>query len=167
MYIEPCCIHNQLPALLKEHPLSFFQSSGDWDVAKLMTAVAYLTDGQDLLLCIPEIDIDLCRTFETWFSRGWLHDLQLITQKNQADLLKQELSSRLGFINYCCDPLVLDSLIWFKGKQKHLIIQGPMLLKEDYSLCLYTAYHGNKQEIIEMATAPLLSKLRIKHQSFK
>jgi len=162
MYIEPCCIDSQLPKLLREHPMVFFQSNGDWNVSKLMKAVACMVDGHDILLALPEVDIDLLRFLYYWFGRGWINHLSLITTNDQSDLIRQELPDRLKNISYCYDWLIIDSLICLYGEKNSLVIQGPMLLKTDYSLSLYSAYFGKDNNMVSQAVEPFESKLRIK-----
>ena len=76
MYIEPCCIDKQLPALIRRSQggFCFFQTNGDCDLKKLLDSVSHMASGVGghvLVLTVPEVDITMLRTLAYYFRRGW------------------------------------------------------------------------------------------------
>lgn len=162
-YIEPCCCERQLPALMKERELCFFQTSGDVTLEKLLNSVAYLAgDEHTLLLSVAEVDREMLKSLAYYFRRGWTRALLLVTQTDQRSLVEQELGQWLTRVHYAADPLILDGLCAVIGSQKAVIIQGAMLSSQDFSLCQYALWQGSDEEVVRQAIDPLVAKLKTK-----
>lgn len=190
MYIEPCCIDNQLPQLLKQAPYGFvfFQTNGDVTLEKLLGAVSHMAGNEHvIILTVPEVDVMMLRTMAYYFRRGWMRALLLLTASSQRDLIEGELAGYLDRVQYAVDPLVLDGQVALMGcqttpapprsasplatdegrknsggEEKYLVIQGAMLGQADFSLSLYCAWLGTRADMLEAAVSPLIAKLKTK-----
>ena len=187
MYIEPCCIDKQLPALIRRSQggFCFFQTNGDCDLKKLLDSVSHMASGGGghvLVLTIPEVDITMLRTLAYYFRRGWTRALLLLTRAVQTELIQTELADYIDHIHYAADPLIIDGQLAILSaltvpvvRQAHqpdtvpelvegLIIQGAMLSQPDFSLSLYTACLTTDRDIIRSAIDPAIAKLKAKPQ---
>ena len=113
MYIEPCCIDKQLPALIRRSQggFCFFQTNGDCDLKKLLDSVSHMASGVGghvLVLTAPEVDITMLRTLAYYFRRGWTRALLLLTRAVQTELIQTELADYIDHIHYAADPLIID-----------------------------------------------------------
>ena len=113
MYIEPCCIDKQLPALIRRSQggFCFFQTNGDCDLKKLLDSVSHMASGVGghvLVLTVPEVDITMLRTLAYYFRRGWTRALLLLTCAVQTELVQTELADYIDHIHYAADPLIID-----------------------------------------------------------
>ena len=175
MYIEPCCIDKQLPALIRRSQggFCFFQTNGDCDLKKLLDSVSHMASGVGghvLVLTVPEVDITMLRTLAYYFRRGWTRALLLLTRAVQTELIQTELADYIDHIHYAADPLIIDgqlailSALTVPEPVEGLIIQGAMLSQPDFSLSLYTAWLGTDRDIIRSAIDPAIAKLKAKPQ---
>ena len=175
-YIEPCCIENQLPPLIKRGT-TFFQTNGDVTLRKLLDATTPLigTEGHTMVLTVPEVDIELLRTLAYYLRRDITKRLLLLTRTAQKELVESELAEWIDRVKYAADPLVIDGQLALiggdvtkspdpavTGGELALIIQGAMLSQTDFSLSLYTAWLGDDMETVHAAIDPALAKLRTK-----
>ena len=168
MYIEPCCIDKQLPALIRRSQggFCFFQTNGDCDLKKLLDSVSHMASGVGghvLVLTVPEVDITMLRTLAYYFRRGWTRALLLLTRAVQTELIQTELADYIDHIHYAADPLIIDGQLAIINNIT-LIIQGAMLSQPDFSLSLYTAWLGTDRDIIRSAIDPAIAKLKAKPQ---
>jgi hypothetical protein len=181
-YIEPCCIDNQLPSLIRQSRAGFcfFQTSGDVSLEKLLGAVSKMASGVGghvLILTVPEVDIPMLRTLAYYFRRGWTQALLLLTREVQTALIESELADYLASVHYAADPLIIDGQLAIlevkaqgeadtaQGEAKEakaLIIQGAMLSQPDFSLSLYCAWLGTDPDTIRAALYPAIAKLKTK-----
>ena len=99
-YLEPCCIENQLPALLRrEKGNALFQTNGDVTIEKLMQAACCMASGGfgEYWICIREVDVVLMRFLRHWMNRGWIRELHLVGEREsmvvQGEML---LAARTG-----------------------------------------------------------------------
>ena len=186
MYIEPCCIDKQLPALIRRSQggFCFFQTNGDCDLKKLLDSVSHMASGVGghvLVLTLPEVDITMLRTLAYYFRRGWTRALLLLTRAVQTELIQTELADYIDHIHYAADPLIIDGQLAIlsaltvpepaEGREpaegqgsSGLIIQGAMLSQPDFSLSFYTAWLGTDRDIIRSAIDPAIAKLKAKPQ---
>ena len=180
MYIEPCCIDKQLPALIRRSQggFCFFQTNGDCDLKKLLDSVSHMASGVGghvLVLTVPEVDITMLRTLAYYFRRGWTRALLLLTRAVQTELIQTELADYIDHIHYAADPLIIDGQLAILSTStvpepaegqgsSGLIIQGAMLSQPDFSLSLYTAWLGTDRDIIRSAIDPAIAKLKAKPQ---
>ena len=180
MYIEPCCIDKQLPALIRRSQggFCFFQTNGDCDLKKLLDSVSHMASGVGghvLVLTVPEVDITMLRTLAYYFRRGWTRALLLLTRTVQTELIQAELADYIDHIHYAADPLIIDGQLAILSTStvpepvegqgsSGLIIQGAMLSQPDFSLSLYTACLTTDRDIIRSAIDPAIAKLKAKPQ---
>jgi len=174
MYIEPCCIDKQLPALIRRSQggFCFFQTNGDCDLKKLLDSVSHMASvgGHVLVLTVPEVDITMLRTLAYYFRRGWTRALLLLTRAVQTELIQTELADYIDHIHYAADPLIIDGQLAILSTStvpelvEGLIIQGAMLSQPDFSLSLYTACLTTDRDIIRSAIDPAIAKLKAKPQ---
>ena len=180
MYIEPCCIDKQLPALIRRSQggFCFFQTNGDCDLKKLLDSVSHMASGVGghvLVLTVPEVDITMLRTLAYYFRRGWTRALLLLTRAVQTELIQTELADYIDHIHYAADPLIIDGQLAILSTStvpepaegqgsSGLIIQGAMLSQPDFSLSLYTACLTTDRDIIRSAIDPAIAKLKAKPQ---
>ena len=194
MYIEPCCIDKQLPALIRRSQggFCFFQTNGDCDLKKLLDSVSHMASGVGghvLVLTLPEVDITILRTLAYYFRRGWTRALLLLTRAVQTELIQTELADYIDHIHYAADPLIIDGQLAIlsaltvpepaegrelaaldqrslatEGTQEGLIIQGAMPSQPDFSLSLYTVWLGTDRDIIRSAIDPAIANLKAKPQ---
>ena len=175
MYIEPCCIDKQLPALIRRSQggFCFFQTNGDCDLKKLLDSVSHMASGVGghvLVLTLPEVDITMLRTLAYYFRRGWTRALLLLTRAVQTELIQTELADYIDHIHYAADPLIIDGQLAILSTStvpelvEGLIIQGAMLSQPDFSLSLYTACLTTDRDIIRSAIDPAIAKLKAKPQ---
>ena len=175
MYIEPCCIDKQLPALIRRSQggFCFFQTNGDCDLKKLLDSVSHMASGVGghvLVLTVPEVDITMLRTLAYYFRRGWTRALLLLTCAVQTELVQTELADYIDHIHYAADPLIIDGQLAILSTStvpelvEGLIIQGAMLSQPDFSLSLYSAWLGTDRDIIRSAIDPAIAKLKAKPQ---
>lgn len=160
MYIQPCCIATELPPIARQ-PFAYFQSNGDWLLTDLMASVSQLVPGSVCLITIPEVDVFLLRTLSNYFEKGWFKALLLVTNKNQAALVRNELEPYLDRVCYTFDAHVLDGMFALTNFSRFLAIQGAMLTKKDFTLCQYSSSYGNDAELFKSATEAILPKLKM------
>ena len=189
MYIQPCCIDNELPKLFRESKggFCFFQTNGDCTLSKVLNAVSSMVgnDGHVMVLTVAEVDVMMLRTLEQYLRREWSKAVLLLTAKSQEALVRSELGGYLKRVHYAVDPMVVDGQIALLGCPKgdtggdsprsaigdstegtvptvSLIIQGAMLGQVDFSLSLYAAWLGKDKEVVKSAINPIVAKLKTK-----
>lgn len=167
MYIEPCCCDTQLPELLKKNKdgFCFFQTSGDVVFTKLLSAVSHLADKGRLYLVIPDVDAPLLNTINHYFTREWITGFSLLTQKNRDDLVRGILESHLAKVEYAHDPMIIDGLFAIVPEEEEgrsLVVQGAMLLEQDFSMSLYAAAYAKGCGVSLQALESSLPKWHIK-----
>lgn len=161
MYIQPCCIEKELPAMLKKQPFCFFQSNGDWVTQDLMKAVSYIVPHAIVLLAIPSIDVYLLRSLRTYLSKGWYRGLVLLTSEPQSDLVKKEMGNMLPLVTYANNNQIQDGLLALTDFGQFLVIQGAMLTEKDFSLCSYAGYFGKDSSVFASAVEALLARAKM------
>lgn len=189
MWVQPCCIHNELPKLLREAKggFCFFQTNGDCTLSKVLNAVSSMVgnDGHVMVLTVGEVDVMMLRTLEQYLRREWSKAVLLLTAKSQEALVRSELGGYLKRVHYAVDPMVVDGQVALIGCRKgdtdgdrprsdikditegsvptvSLIIQGAMLGQVDFSLSLYAAWLGKDKEVVKSAINPIVAKLKTK-----
>ena len=120
LYIPNCCIHNQLPALLKKHEgrMTMFYSQGDWGINKLWYSISHMvsntrqthdggikqTGGKiRMMLVVPSLDANIMQQVAEYYNRGWFDTLTLVcfSTTMQPDALmqyKQSIGNALRLI---------------------------------------------------------------------
>lgn len=142
MYIQPCCIDKELPPIARQ-PFAFFQSNGDWTVEKLMKAISQLVEGSVCVLVLPEVNVFLLRTLNTYLAKEWYKSLILLTADNQAAMVRAEFGRNLPRVQYAHHKQVMDGQFLLTNFKQHLVVQGPLLLDNDFTLCNYSSSFGN------------------------
>lgn len=122
MWVQPCCIHNELPKLLREAKggFCFFQTNGDCTLSKVLNAVSSMVgnDGHVMVLTVSEVDVMMLRTLEQYLRREWSKAVLLLTAKSQEALVRSELGGYLKRVHYAVDPMVVDGQIALLGCPK-------------------------------------------------
>lgn len=160
MYIQPCCINNELPPIARQ-PFAYFQSNGDWLLKDLMAAVGQLVPDAVCLITIPEVDVFTLRTLNTYLVKGWFKALLLVTNKPQTELVKNELAGNLDKVCYTFDSHILDGVFALTDFHRFLHIQGPLLLQTDFTLCMYSSSYGTDAGLFKSATEAITPKLKL------
>lgn len=153
-YIEPCCCERQLPRLLKEQGMAFFQTSGDVTVKHLMKSVGCMVkNGCTMWLMAASVDVELLRVIRHWQERGWVARVRLMTREDCAAAVAGELAIPAGkpqgavedgaavipqqtgqeaaseaAVMYGRDERLTGGLLAFDDGKEAVVIQGEMLL---------------------------------------
>ena len=134
MFLEPCCIENQLPQLLRrERGHALFQTNGDVTIEKLMQAACCMASGGfgEYWIVVREADIVLMRTLAHWIDRGWIRRLCLLTETDQRTLVASELGTeRMKLTDYGWrEGLAASQLFCCIGDRETIVVQGEMMLQ--------------------------------------
>lgn len=150
-YIEPCCCDRQLPRLLREQGMAFFQTSGDVTVKHLMKSVGCMVEnGSTMWLMIPSVDVALMRLIRHWFDRGWIARLKILTREDCGDVVTAETERPAGetagtttaSVEYGQDDKLTGGLLAFDDGAKTIVIQGDMLTDITPGMKLYAGCFG-------------------------
>ena len=150
LYIPPCCIHKQLPDLIRQGgAYSVFYSQGDWGLPKLTYAVESMVSSQGqsvtTILVIPDATLTTARYIEKELNMGWSRAIILVTATDQTELLRQNISAEhLPHLTYCPGRKEAEtSNLWIRHTAtSHLLITGS-IHPEDTAprhVCAYTAH---------------------------
>ena len=172
LYIPPCCIHRQLPDLIRQGgAFSVFYSQGDWGLPKLTFAVERLVSSQDeqvvTILVLPDVTLDTVRYLERELRMHWSSAIILITATDQTELIRSNLQpDHLSHLTYCPGrPEAEHSNLWLRqSSRQHMLILGP-LTPDDAGprrVSAYTASYGDSEP-----GATSNSSLLIPHSSLK
>ena len=167
MYLEPCCIENQLPALLrKERGNALFQTNGDVTIEKLMAAACCMASGGfgEYWILIKEVDIQLMRYLRHWFSRGWIRELRLLTATDQTATVTAELGEWMSHTEYCWREGLGMELFAVIGDRESIVVQGDMLLvpRATAVMTAYSAVTGSNPRMLasDGAVGSIVENLR-------
>lgn len=132
-YLEPCCIENQLPQLLRqERGNALFQTNGDVTIEKLMSAACCMANSGfgEYWIVVKEVDVVLMRFLRHWMNRGWIRELRLLTEGDQAALISSELGDgRMKQVDYAWrEGLSAAQMFCCVGDRETIVVQGEMLL---------------------------------------
>ena len=132
-FVEPCCVANQLPQLLrnsKGHAL--FQTNGDVTIEKLMQAACCMASSGfgEYWIVVKAVDVVLMRFLRHWMQRGWIRQLHLLTATDQRELVAEELGEeQMALCDYGWrEGLSLEAFI-VVGESESMVAQGEMLLQ--------------------------------------
>lgn len=134
LYIPPCCIHKQLPGLIRQGgAFSVFYSHGDWGLPKLTYAVESLvpSQGQSVttILVMPDATLATVRYIARELNMGWSCAIILVTASDQTAFLRKNISpGHLPHLTYCPKrPAANSSNLWIRrSDESHLLITGPI-----------------------------------------
>lgn len=168
-YLEPCCIENQLPQLLRqERGSALFQTNGDVTVEKLMQAACCLASGGfgEYWIVVREVDVVLMRTLAHWIDRGWIRRLNLLTETDQRALVTDELGGER--MKLCCygwrEGLASAQMLCCVGERETVVVQGEMMLQAARSpqVTAYSATVGPNSRLLapDGIAASLIENLR-------
>ena len=158
MYIQPCCIHRELPMLMRGQHYSYFQSNGDWTLQDLMKAISCLVPECEAVICMPTVDVYLLRQLRTYLAKGWYTHLTLLTRDDQSELVANEVHSD-KFV-YAHHAQVADGLFALNNGTDLLVIQGALLLEKDNLLHHYAGYFGRGKDIYKAMTEAVGARVR-------
>ena len=169
MYLEPCCIKNQLPhAIRNGKGNALFQTNGDVTVEHLMGAACCLASGGfgEYWICIKEVDIMLMRKLAHWMDREWIRTLHLLTETDQQPLVASELGAeRMKQVDYGWrEGLAAAQMLCVVGNRETIIVQGEMLLvaATQARVTSYSATLGKNEWMLgsEGAAGSLIENMR-------
>lgn len=167
-YLEPCCIENQLPALLRrEKGNALFQTNGDVTIEKLMQAACCMASGGfgEYWIVVREVDVVLMRFLRHWMQRGWIRELRLLTVGDQRETVASELGEELmAHVDYGWrEGLGLEAFC-VVGERESMVVQGEMLLaaRTEPVMTAYSAAVGLNARMLgsEGAVGSLVENLR-------
>lgn len=156
--VEPCCIGNQLPVLMKKEKRGVFFSNGDWGVKKLMQAVSFFVEEDaTVVLLMPTVDVFFCRMLVDWFGRDWMSCLILATQEDCREMVMRELDAVKDKVLYMHRKnLNTEAFIRYNAHQR-LAVFGPMRVKGDGTFCQYSYVRGISPEDFGEMVGPIVS----------
>ena len=167
-YLEPCCIENQLPALLRrERGNALFQTNGDVTIEKLMQAACCMASNGfgEYWIVIREVDVMLMRFLRHWMNRGWIRELHLLTATDQREIVASELGEELmKHVDYGWrEGLGLEAFC-VVGERESMVVQGEMLLqpRTEAVMTAYSAAVGPNERMLgsEGTVGSLIENLR-------
>ncbi len=167
-YLEPCCIENQLPSLLRrEKGHALFQTNGDVTIEKLMSAACCMANSGfgEYWIVVKEVDVVLMRFLRHWMNRGWIRELRLLTVGDQREMVALELGEELmKHVDYGWrEGLGLEAFC-VVGERESMVVQGEMLLaaRTEAVMTAYTAAVGPNTRMLgsDGAVGSLIENLR-------
>ena len=172
MYIEPCCCHRQLPALLREHEnrVVAFQTSGDVTMQKLMDAVSFMAGREHrLLLVVPNMDVKMERHIRHYVDRGWskVVDCLVCCGNTATDGTPTEPTEPTAPtapntpITIIQDKMIANGLMAFIGAEGTVIVQGDLISEAKPGMRLYVGFFGENEKVIDSFLKAVESKIRI------
>ena len=147
MYIEPCCIDNQLPRLLRQSDghAAMFQTSGDVTLEHMLEALMPMVGDRPrvLTLALPVVDDDVIALLQRYMRLEWVAHLNLIT----SDTTITQHPSPLTQIGVPMDRITLSivtdattlGLLVFTGATATAAVQGQLESSVRKGLHLYSA----------------------------
>ena len=163
MYIQPCCIHRELPQLMRGTARCYFQSNGDWTLQDLMKAISCLVPSCEAVVCMPVVDVYLLRTLRTYLAKGWYTGVTLLTRDDQSALVAAEVKDER--LHYAHHAQVSDGLFALSDGTDHLAVIGALLLDKDGLLHHYAAYFGRDRETYKEITGAVLARSKSKRKT--
>lgn len=164
MYIEPCCIDNQLPRLLRQSDghAAMFQTSGDVTLEHMLEALMPMVGDRPrvLTLALPVIDDDVAALLQRYMRLEWVAHLNLIT----SDTTITTHPSPLTQIGVPMDRITLSvvtdattlGLLVFTGDRATAAVQGQLESSVRKGLHLYSAlYAPTNTPAIRSLTDPI------------
>ena len=147
MYVEPCCIDNQLPRLLRQSDghAAMFQTSGDVTLEHMIEALMPMVGDRPrvLTLALPVVDDDVVALLQRYMRLEWVAHLNLIT----SDTTITTHPSSLTQIGVPMDRITLSivtdattlGLLVFTGATATAAVQGQLESSVRKGLHLYSA----------------------------
>ena len=164
MYIEPCCIDNQLPRLLRQSDghAAMFQTSGDVTLEHMLEALMPMVGDRPrvLTLALPVVDDDVAALLQRYMRLEWVAHLNLIT----SDTTITTHPSSLTQIGVPMDRITLSivtdattlGLLVFTGATATAAVQGQLESSVRKGLHLYSAlYAPTNTPAIRSLTDPI------------
>lgn len=164
MYIEPCCIDNQLPRLLRQSDghAAMFQTSGDVTLEHMLEALMPMVGDRPrvLTLALPVVDDDVIALLQRYMRLEWVAHLNLIT----SDTTITTHPSPLTQIGVPMDRITLSivtdattlGLLVFTGATATAAVQGQLESSVRKGLHLYSAlYASTNSPAIRSLTDPI------------
>ena len=163
MYIEPCCIDNQLPRLLRQSDghAAMFQTSGDVTLEHMLEALMPMVGDRPrvLTLALPVVDDDVAALLQRYMRLEWVAHLNLITSQPLTELQPQ--LERIGVptdritVAIVTDATTLGLLV-FTGATATAAVQGQLESTVRKGLHLYSAlYAPTNTPAIRSLTDPI------------
>ena len=168
MYVEPCCIDNQLPRLLRQSDghAAMFQTSGDVTLEHMIVALMPMVGDRPrvLTLALPVIDDDVAALLQRYMRLEWVAHLNLITSQPLSELQPQ--LERIGVaMDRITVAIVTDSttlgLLVFTGASATAAVQGQLESSVRKGLHLYSAlFAPTNTPAIRSLTDPITALIK-------
>ena len=161
--IEPCCCERQVPAAVDaNNGRVIVFSNGDVTVNNWFKAVSYMAGpNHKLTMVVKEIDQVLARWLKNWLQRGWTTEARITTQKDSAEVVKEELGSLSERVSLAVDKTVGDELIAFEGERGCTMVCGRMLAAPQPGLSVYAIYRGKERGMVKQLMEAVESRHRL------
>lgn len=149
MYVEPCCVDNELPRLLRQSGGSavLFQTSGDVTLEHLMKAVMLMVGDRPrvMTLAVPSTDAEVLALLQRYLRLEWVARLRLITS-DPAPIAAHKLLS-MGVDSDRLQLSIVDDarplgLLMFSGPSGTVAITGQIEPTTHKGFHLYAALFG-------------------------
>ncbi len=165
--MEPCCVEQKLPQLLKKYDLATWQSNGDVIFDKILKSVSYLAGNElKVMVVTPTVSLEMIQVLCWYQRRGWLKELNILTANDQSTQLRPEFPA-----DFSCTirnhQNVVESLLMIEGEKATVIVQGALLGVVTPGHYQYTTYYGTDSERISMLMASAISLFRISRKKAK
>ena len=166
MYLEPCCIHNQLTPLLLTNEVFYFHSGGDILLSKVIAAITHVVPQATLTLCLVHApDVFTLRQLKTLIEHNCVKQVQVICSQNCADLFKTEIpafsapgADKVPF-TFVHDSTNATHMLCMASESAYVVVNGylPLTIENRFiTYCCTTTYNAYMQ-----ATEVLRSKLKL------
>ena len=175
MYIEPCCVDNELPRLLRQSGGSavLFQTSGDVTLEHLMKAVMLMVGDRPrvMTLAVPSTDAEVLALLQRYLRLEWVARLRLITA-DPAPIAAQKLLS-MGVDSDRLQLSIVDDarplgLLMFSGPSGTVAITGQIEPTTHKGFHLYAALYGpSGSPTLRSFTDPLDALIRARQVELK
>lgn len=175
MYVEPCCVDNELPRLLRQSGGSavLFQTSGDVTLEHLMKAVMLMVGDRPrvMTLAVPSTDAEVLALLQRYLRLEWVARLRLITSES-APIAAQQLLS-IGVDRGRLQLSIVDDarplgLLMFSGPNGTVAIQGQIEPTTRKGFHLYSAIYGpSGSPTLRSYTDPLDALIRARQVELK
>ena len=164
MYIEPCCIDNQLPRLLRQSDghAAMFQTSGDVTLEHMIGALMPMVGDRPrvLTLALPVVDDDVIALLQRYMRLEWVAHLNLITSDTTITTHPSPLTQIGVPMDRITVAIVTDAttlgLLVFTGSSATAAVQGQLESSVRKGLHLYSAlYAPTNTPAIRSLTDPI------------
>ena len=166
MYIEPCCIHKQLPPVIVGHDACYFHSGGDITLSKMLPVISTLVPQSTLTLCLVHApDVFTLRALNALIASNCINQVEVICSENCAALFKTEvpafsapLPDKVPF-TFVLDSTNATHMLCMANDSAHVVINGYLPITPANRFITYSCTTTRTAYL--QATEVLRSKLKL------